>query len=501
MDLVAWLMVAVFCVVGAAIAYFADALGRTLGKKRASLWGLRPRHSAAVITTCAGFLIPLVTVGLLWVVSSDVRTIMREGSRAAAERDRKVKELGEVQRLVLEREREAEALGRQRDLARRDLDRTRAELTASSAEVSRLSQEARRLERQAQRLRSSVAQARRSLVAVQAQLGRSRDENIALAATNRLLRAENATLLRDHRAYGRDSIVLRMELEGLKRQVAGAQEEVRQAQADLAQVNARYDEAREAFQQDLERARADLETARLRTDQARGEVERLRLISDNLLQGLDNARTRPMIFALGEEVSRTPLPANLGEEAAANAVAAALRAARAEALNRGAGPMPGDAAALRPLEVAGQRVSVEEQERAAVRALTGKGEQSVVLTYALWNVFAGESAPVRLVVQDNPLVYEQGQLVAETRIDGNLGQNAIVESISRFLQETVAQQAIAARMIPAEGRPERFGTVESEALIRLMGDIQGSGRLVRVQALASEPTRAADPLRLEFRVR
>lgn len=501
MDLVAWLMVAVFCVVGAVIAYFADALGRTLGKKRASLWGLRPRHTAAVLTTGAGFLIPLVTVGLLWIVSADVRTILREGSRAAAERDRKVKELVEVQQLVSAREKEAEEIGRQRDRAQRDLDRSRADLAKSAIEAKRLNAEAKRLAADAARLRADVAAAKRLLASVQTELRTSRRENATLAAVNKGLRGENAALVRDNETYSADSIRLRLELGALSKQVTDAQKEITKAQEDLAEVNDRYAEARDAFARDLEKARADLESARLQTDQAKGELDRLRLISSDLLQGLDNARTRPMIFALGEEVARTPVGARLTGEAARQAVTSALRAARTEALGRGADPTPGQAAGLRPLEVAGQTLSVPDQEAAAARALTGAAENSVVLTYSLWNVFAGEFAPVRLEVRSNPLVYAQGDLVAETRMDGNLDQNEIIALITKFLQETVTQKAIAARMIAAEGRAERFGTVDSEALIQLMNDIRQSGRLIRVQALAAGPTRAADPLRLEFRVR
>ena len=49
----------------AVIAYWSDNLGKKLGKKRVSLWGLRPRTTATVLTITSSWLIMVFTLGVL----------------------------------------------------------------------------------------------------------------------------------------------------------------------------------------------------------------------------------------------------------------------------------------------------------------------------------------------------------------------------------------------------------------------------------------------------
>ena len=47
----------VLVLVSGFIAYFGDLLGRRMGKKRLTLFGLRPRHTAIGVTTITGMII------------------------------------------------------------------------------------------------------------------------------------------------------------------------------------------------------------------------------------------------------------------------------------------------------------------------------------------------------------------------------------------------------------------------------------------------------------
>ncbi len=55
------------------IAYLGDLIGRKMGRKRLSLFGLRPRYTAIVISICAGMLIAALTLTVAFVVSKRVR--------------------------------------------------------------------------------------------------------------------------------------------------------------------------------------------------------------------------------------------------------------------------------------------------------------------------------------------------------------------------------------------------------------------------------------------
>src|SRR5579872_6071882 len=63
------LIVAMSCL----IAYLGDHIGRRLGKRRLTLFGLRPRHTAVLITVLTGMLIACATLGAMMVINTDVR--------------------------------------------------------------------------------------------------------------------------------------------------------------------------------------------------------------------------------------------------------------------------------------------------------------------------------------------------------------------------------------------------------------------------------------------
>ena len=67
-----FLIIALVAVSGV-IAYVGDIVGRRMGRKRLSLFGLRPRHTAIVISVAAGMLITILTLGAAMLVSRDVK--------------------------------------------------------------------------------------------------------------------------------------------------------------------------------------------------------------------------------------------------------------------------------------------------------------------------------------------------------------------------------------------------------------------------------------------
>lgn len=69
-------LIAVLVVTGGIIAFIGDRLGTKIGKKRLSLFGLRPRHTSTIITILTGVLITTMTLGISAVISRDVRTML-----------------------------------------------------------------------------------------------------------------------------------------------------------------------------------------------------------------------------------------------------------------------------------------------------------------------------------------------------------------------------------------------------------------------------------------
>ncbi|HHW13329.1 MAG TPA: DUF3084 domain-containing protein [Firmicutes bacterium] len=69
-------LILVLMVTGGVIAWFGDTVGRKVGRRRLTLFGLRPRHTSIVITVVTGILIAGSSLAIMAIVSADVRTAL-----------------------------------------------------------------------------------------------------------------------------------------------------------------------------------------------------------------------------------------------------------------------------------------------------------------------------------------------------------------------------------------------------------------------------------------
>ncbi|MCS7191058.1 MAG: DUF3084 domain-containing protein, partial [Fimbriimonadales bacterium] len=73
MTLTMLIILALLTLFGGALAYAGDWLGRKLGKQRLSLFGIRPRHTATLITTVTGCITVALTVIGMTLVNESFR--------------------------------------------------------------------------------------------------------------------------------------------------------------------------------------------------------------------------------------------------------------------------------------------------------------------------------------------------------------------------------------------------------------------------------------------
>ena len=68
-----WLLIVALLVLGGVLSTLGDRLGSKVGKARLSLFNLRPRKTAVVITALTGSLISAISLGLMLLVSNQLR--------------------------------------------------------------------------------------------------------------------------------------------------------------------------------------------------------------------------------------------------------------------------------------------------------------------------------------------------------------------------------------------------------------------------------------------
>lgn len=175
-------LILLLLLLGGAIAYVGNRIGRAIGRRRYTLWGLRPKHSSVLITIATGVAIAAASLGVLTLASSDVRSALFEMSEIKAALDESRAAVAEA---VGARD---EAIAR-RDLALSERDQLQAEVEAA---------------------RAALAEAAAELEASRAHLAALRDLSETLEdsvrkmhASEELLRAEIATLTEQYMAMER----------------------------------------------------------------------------------------------------------------------------------------------------------------------------------------------------------------------------------------------------------------------------------------------------------
>lgn len=75
------------------IAHLGNQLGRYIGRKRLSIFKLRPRHTSILFTIVTGMLISLLTIGLSAILSNNVRTALFGMEKLQKERERLIQQI------------------------------------------------------------------------------------------------------------------------------------------------------------------------------------------------------------------------------------------------------------------------------------------------------------------------------------------------------------------------------------------------------------------------
>ena len=110
---------------GGIIAYLGNYVGRLIGKKRLTIFNLRPRYTATAITIISGILIALITIGILLVVSEDARTALLGLEELKNQINLKSQELSQAQNSLESARSEMQKLERAKNKLSREVEISR----------------------------------------------------------------------------------------------------------------------------------------------------------------------------------------------------------------------------------------------------------------------------------------------------------------------------------------------------------------------------------------
>jgi uncharacterized protein (DUF3084 family) len=149
------LLIGTLVVASGVIAYVGDIVGRRMGRKRLSLFGLRPRHTAIAVSVVAGMLITMVTLAVAMLASRNVRQGLLNVAQMRRQQSELKHDLDETQARVksLDQSRQ-QAEGKEVEARRRAAEAAQAQRAAEAggrkAEEERQKAEAERAKAQAE---------------------------------------------------------------------------------------------------------------------------------------------------------------------------------------------------------------------------------------------------------------------------------------------------------------------------------------------------------------
>jgi uncharacterized protein (DUF3084 family) len=480
-----WVLVVAILILGGVIATVGDRIGTRVGKARLSLFNLRPRKTAVLISILTGSLISGTTLALLFGMSSQLR-------KGVFEYDATRKKLRDARSELAQTKIERQQLELQRDAAqvqqlqaRRNLGvivtqlkTAQAKQTTTQAELDRVANRANQLRTEAERL---LAQ-QRTLVGQRDQvLTQIALRNQDIIRKRAVIRSREAEIAQQDRDLSRQSI----ELTQRDRQLLAQRQIVQDGEGKLKNLIAQkttLDQAIATQQDQLQRVQQDLNLFQTGLAQVRkgnivlrrGEVITTRVVrvaqSDLVGVAIDQIlrEANDQVLNLLEDVARQELLTRNGTIDPRNPV----RIDRSRQL-------------IRPDPLAIDRLSQD----------LANGRDYVVRFVAAQNYLESDSGvPVLIEATPNVVVFPKGTTIATTALPANSSREQAQQGVTLLVESaryrTIRAGVLGDNFTIGDGRFKSFAT--------FVDSIQGSGQALTLQAIARDLVPTAGPTRIDL---
>jgi uncharacterized protein (DUF3084 family) len=258
-----YILVFVILVLGGVIATVSDRLGTKVGKARLSLFKLRPRDTAVVVTVMAGSILSALTLGILFATSKPLRTgvfrideIQKRLNNARREIDQATQEKNRVEsELALARAAQAQAranleqINQSLQAANAEQARTQTKLNSLRAQLNSVQAAKSKTEQQLSQVEAAKSQTEEQLSSVEAAKSRT-EAQLKLVETARsttkaqldrtesqlkTVSAQKTTLGSEIAQLQEERQQLIEQREQVKTQIAQRDREIAKREAEIAQ--------------------------------------------------------------------------------------------------------------------------------------------------------------------------------------------------------------------------------------------------------------------------
>ncbi len=478
MSLGYFLILAVL-ILGGLIATLGDRIGTKVGKARLSLFNLRPKRTAVLITIFTGILISASTMGLLLLVSRGVR-----------DRLLNFEDILQTRRKDLEQARtDLAQVGQDKVKVQEELKQARDERVQAQAQLNRINQSLKGAldrQRQTEALRQQVENQRNQ---IQAQYVRVSGQAASLRSDIGQLQRDRETLLEQRNRIAAQISQRDQEIAQQDRALAQRDREI--TEQDRALVSQKQElaqrdhdiQTRDQVISQREKRLQELEQQQVFLQQDLEQLAQLAQQSEAKLRVGVPAIVRAQQLVLGVIQVNSP-------EQARDAIDKMLGEANKFAISR---IQPPGGSANVPI------IQIRRSEIEKLLERVGDGKSYVVRILSAANYLRGETVTeqrgvaVFIEVVLNRTVYNAGDVVATQTLDEP--QQRSEADLITWINELINEANFRARR---QGVLVETSNVRYPAVQAVVNQLKQSDRQVEVKVVAARATSPAGPLVLEF---
>ncbi|AFZ09658.1 hypothetical protein Osc7112_5422 [Oscillatoria nigro-viridis PCC 7112] len=533
-----YILVFVILVLGGVIATVSDRLGTKVGKARLSLFKLRPRDTAVVVTVMAGSILSALTLGILFATSKPLRTgvfrideiqkrlnnARREINQATQEKNRVESELARARAAQAQARANLEQINQSLQAANAEQARTQTKLNSLRAQLNSVQAAKSKTEEQLSQVEAAKSQTEEQLSSVEAAKSRT-EEQLKLVETARsttqaqLARTENQlkTVSAQKMTLGSEIAQLQEERQQLieqreqvKTQIAQRDREIAKREREIAKRDAEIVDRNELIaQRDKEIAQRVQNLA----ERDRTIVERDKVIAEReaLLETLAQQQTQleqqqtllqQQVQVLERDfqaIREGTVAIRRGQILAAGVVRIIEPGMASRAIDRLLQEANKTTVGLMQPENKKVRDQVIQITKAEIDQLINQvkdGQDYVVRIVAGANYLREEKViKVFAEAEINRVVFRAGDVIAGVAVDP---VTLTDEQVRQQLLQLIEACQFRARLIGVVGGRVQVADNQVETLAGFIERLQQYEKPLDVQAIAADVTYIAGPLKIDL---
>ncbi len=533
-----YILVFVILVLGGVIATVSDRLGTKVGKARLSLFKLRPRDTAVVVTVMPGSILSAITLGILFATSKPLRTgvfrideiqkrlnnARREINQATQEKNRVETELGQARAAQAQARANLEQINQSLQAANAEQARTQTKLNSLRSQLNSVQAAKSQTEQQLSQVEAAKSQTEEQLLSVEAAKSRT-EAQLKLVETARsttrvqLDRTESQlnTVSAQKTSLGSEIAQLQGERQQLieqreqvKTQIAQRDREIAKRDAAIAKRDAAIVSRNELIAQ---RDKEIAQRAQNLAERDRAIVDRDKVIAEReaLLETLADQQTQleqqqtllqQQVQVLERDfqaIREGTVAIRRGQILAAGVVRITDTGTASRAIDRLLQEANKTTVGLMQPENSKIREQVIQITKAEIDQLISQikdGQDYVVRIVAGANYLREEKRiKVFAEAEINRVVFRAGDVISAVAVDPVTSTD---ERVREQLQQLIEACQFRARLIGVVGGRVQVADNRIETLAGFVDRLQQYDKTLEVRAIAADVTYIAGPLKIDL---